>query len=411
MTYRQEMHRLTGSIAALLSAGTVPGDDVRAALAGHVALVELLNTVHHDLAPSGEGAVALLGRLLRDQPRRTEQPLSDVLAADAASAAGQHWREVAKSATLAEHYWRTAVPFTRPQGDAAWTEMADIAALSRAVATLDGDVAESLNHVGRWQDAATYRTAAQSGLRGVAGEVQALAATGPLPPAADLRPRATRTLLLVRRPDDLPAALRQLGHLAATATAINPAHVGFACRAVAETALVAAAGHQKFEQPAAEKALRLQAAQLAKAAGQTRGVAAIDRGDILTLQQAQEIHLQIVRMRDLRQTAGASLSTDLGAAVNSAFIGLQQTVDHQLGSGRWLTRKHETGYLDWGKVRGPWDTPELHKTLTGIEHATAQATASPTGPPVAAVLDSALPRRTAGTALRPQLHEARPRSR
>ena len=406
MTYRQEMHQLAVSVSALLTDGaTVPGDDVRAALVGHLAMVELLSAVHHDLAPPDGDPIAVLGRMLREQPRRLDQPLTYVLAAQAACTAGQHWRETAKAATLAEHYWRTAVPFSRPHGDAAWTEIADIAALSQAVAALDLDIADSFNRVGRWQDAAIYRSAGQSGLRVAAIEAQALAATGLLPAAADLLPDPVRTVLSVRRPDELPAALRRLSHLAATSTTISPQHVGLACRAVAEASLLAAAGFQRAGQPKAEAASRRQAAELAKAAGHTRGVAAIDPGDPRALQQAQEIHLQLVRMRELHQVPGATLAGELGAAVNSAVVGLQQTVDQQLNTGRWLIRICEKGHLDWARARGDWETPALHASLASITQspAIAASTSCVVDRPTA-VLNPALQVRRAGPRTRPHLN-------
>jgi hypothetical protein len=52
---------------------------------------------------------------------------------EASGRAGQLWREVAKAATLAQHDWYQALPASRPSGEAAWSEAADVATVAEVI--------------------------------------------------------------------------------------------------------------------------------------------------------------------------------------------------------------------------------------------------------------------------------------
>jgi len=213
MTYRQEMGRLAREIAKLLSeGGRVPGEDVRAALAGHSSVVGLLRAVQADMAATEWRGVTDLSQELARQPRINDQPLTSIIQRPTASRAGELWARVAKTATIAENEWHQSTLASRPYGNAAWSEIADIASLSEAIGLLDGDIADSLNAAGRWRDAADFR-ASQSGLIAIAQEVRRLAGTGPLPTAKDLQPITPETVILAPTQHVIPEALEHLAVL------------------------------------------------------------------------------------------------------------------------------------------------------------------------------------------------------
>ncbi len=198
MTYREEAGLVSLTVHELLTDGaTAPSADLPAALAGHASLVAMLTELHthltdgvrpprrEDVTELERRPIALLGKMLKNQPSIIDQPFSDILQSQPAGAAGKAWRELAKSATLAQFEWQHARPETLPRGDAAWSEIADLAYLAEAVAILDVDVADSLSAAGRFSEASRFRAAGTSGLRLAAREVHE---TSPLPAACPQTP-------------------------------------------------------------------------------------------------------------------------------------------------------------------------------------------------------------------------------
>jgi len=113
-----------------------------------------------------ERPVPLLGRSLRELPdlAQAASPI-DLQATPAASVAGAHRRAVARSATLAAHYWDTADPDTRPRAVAVHTEIAQIAALAEGLAAVGQALAQHLRAAGRNGTALDFarRTSRRSG--------------------------------------------------------------------------------------------------------------------------------------------------------------------------------------------------------------------------------------------------------
>jgi len=250
MTYRQEMGCLARELGHLLSeGGRVPSIDLPAAVAGHSAVVSLLRAVHADVVrPEWTGATRL-GPPLFNQPTPTLQPLKPTPPGPAATAAGQLWRTVAEWATAAQYEWHQSSLASRPSGKAAWSEVADLAAMAEAVAHLNGDIADSLAEAGRWEDARALRSS-QPELLDTARKVRLAAATGPLPAASDLRPAGSGEILLVPTPEALPSAMNRLASLVTQAENLPPAQVHLISGVVAETATAAARALRQPGDPA-----------------------------------------------------------------------------------------------------------------------------------------------------------------
>jgi hypothetical protein len=121
---------------------------LQAALSGRAATLDLLVSVHREVAGQspdavqltmadlGRHPVAVLGRALRDHPRiHADLSPTGVHALEQSTEAGRTWLSASRHALVAHHDWLGDwAPMT---GDAAWSVLADVAALSRAIAVLD----------------------------------------------------------------------------------------------------------------------------------------------------------------------------------------------------------------------------------------------------------------------------------
>ena len=375
MTYREHVHALSTAMSTLLrDGGQVAAADLDQALASQTALVRLLHTVHADVTgivhPSTrpdlrgleEAPVALLSRMLRDHPATADLPISAAAAVSAASPAGELWRQIGRHATVAEHDWRTALPASRPTGDARWTETADIAALSEGLAVLSGDLADSLASAGRLTDADRFRRASTSGLASTAGAVRRLAQAGPTPAPADVTATASRRVIVVRDAEHLPAALHRLGHLLRSATDIAPAHVQLVARALATAALAGAQGLTAgVESTQAAGTLRRHADRLADVTASPRRVAALVPGDPAPLAQAQQIHQGIATARRNGWQPTPEQAVAIGRGVAEATDALDTVVGRQIAEKRWLTPKDgaQPGLPEWQPIAWPAPEPEL----------------------------------------------------
>jgi hypothetical protein len=419
MTYREEMSRLAHALGRLLTdGGTVAASDIPAAVAGHASTVALLSELHADLTGAAPGPhwqtvtelerhpVGLLGRVLSHQPRVTDQPFSQVLQALPAGPAGRHWREVAKAATLAQYDWQRAAPQTRPTGDAAWSELADVAHLAEAIAVLDGDIADSLSAAGRLKEASDFRQAGRSGLRVVAREVRELASTGFLPEGPEVRATRHTRVLITTDPAELPASLRRLDDLVVGAHNITPVQVSMVSRVLAESASTAARTIEEIGASGPAKALRQQAAQLAEASGLTRRVIALAPGETSVGTQAQVIHDLLTRLQRRGNTLTADVARAVADAVPTLTTSLTMAAEHQLRTERWLIPVEGVAGQAWGPRRETDEAPALLQALrqaspqvSGSDHAVIQQpqaiTQSPVPPRVA--LEKPLHKRSAWT--------------
>ncbi|MBK8075392.1 MAG: hypothetical protein IPK24_07455 [Kineosporiaceae bacterium] len=312
MTYRTNMSELAATLARSITAGSpIPDSDLDVALTGYQATLDLLRGIHRDLTGSSQHAtprliseaernpVGLLGTLLADIPRLAPLSPTEALTQPTRSGAGARWQQVTRNAVLAAGAWDAAGPTAHPTGQAAWTELADIAALTQGVLAASDDLATSLTHAGRHSDADAVKMDRQSGL-GVAAEHTGRRATTtqphvtvnlpprrPPPPAAPQRPRPTRGV----PPTHRPPARRQ-------------------CRGARDVELIAltiaTAAHQG-SQPLARTGLphdaalagvlREHAELLARASDTTRRLATIAPSDPRPLAQAQGIHQLLAGMR------------------------------------------------------------------------------------------------------------------
>lgn len=136
---------------------------------------------------------------------------------------GSTWAGVRRHAALADHEWAQRAP--TPTGDARWSAVADVAAITHAVAVLDHDLlAAARTHPRPDRDVVEALTRSTiSGLRVAASEAGAIAAAGPLPdwrvPGPELH--ATR-VLVVRSPGHVLAAQKRLTALISGNDTLGP---------------------------------------------------------------------------------------------------------------------------------------------------------------------------------------------
>jgi hypothetical protein len=427
MTYREHMHALAVAMSDLLrDGGQVAPADLDLALTAHATVVQLLQTMHRDvtgIAHSPEPAnlgglerhpVAVLGRVLRNQPQLASVALSDVAAAVGDPAANA-WRDVARHAAVAAHDWQTATPGSRPRGEAAWSEIADVAALSESVAVLTQDLAAVAARTDRRGLADRLSDAATSGLAPAAVAVRTLAESGPTPRGGETVPTPTRLILRVRVPEHLPAGLDRLAHLIRTSSAISPIHLQLVARVLGAAArasgdALADAGHA-FD--TAARSLREHAGALLAVASAPHRVVILEPSDPGALAQAQQL---LDKLRDAArsgQPLPAALARDIGRAASEATAALATAVDDQVRTRRWLTPSEaaEPHELAWTPVVAGPPEPELVRA-TWNARATATAALAELrtdGQPTRwasprEVLAKALASRTAATATTRPLH-------
>ena len=402
MTYRQEMDDLSRHLGQLLvDGGRVPAADLPAALGAHAAVVHLLRDVHGDIthlagsrlpphvAEAERNPVALLGHLLRESPTTTDSPLTDTLAARAESPAGERWRAVTRAATLAQHDWIDATPSTRPAGDAAWSEIADVAHLAEGLTVLRADLADSLAGAGRLAEAATMRRASQSGLRLVAHQVAKLAATGPLPAAPDLVPRPPDRVLVVQSPQALPEAFRRLSGMLQSAKDLSPGDVALIAEVAGHGAVAAAQTLSASGDPYGADLLRRHAEQLATVAeGSTRRVAALTPGDQRPLEQAQQVYGHLTSLRRRGESLTAVEASTFARRIPEVTVALSEAAHRQVRGGRWFTPAEgfRLGRPDWTVIVAASQEPRMLEALrtasAQAEHLSQNVNPSPTQSPV-----------------------------
>lgn len=367
MTFDDDMAALGTTVGRLLvREERVPADQLDLATTGHACLIGLLVKLHHDVTGlSGYAAghrslhelerhpVALLGTLLRDPPMITRVSLGDALA-EPRSSVQMLWADLARHATLAHHEWTTADPRSWPRRDAAWSVIADVAALAEGSAHLSGDLAASLSAAGRDDEAGQFLAAARSGLRLAAREVTTLALSGPTS-ATELVPKDPRLVVRVRSADDLPMALRRATALVRQAKYVSPLSVSRLGVAHARTMLSAADALERScigstSLPELATSLREHAGLVAAAARPQRGVATIHPDDRAPLAQLSEIRQLLVAHGDEWPSAhgdDVDVLVRFSRAVPEMTAALRDLTARQIVSGRWLTQQPSGRWRRW----------------------------------------------------------------
>ncbi len=336
---------IAADLAQLLDANTASQPlsvaDVEAAAGAHAALVALLARVHrdvagtynHDAAPSlrlaDEHPVAALGSLLQRHPLLAGAALTDSLL-DATTPPGQHWASMGRHVALAEHAWTTTHPSTLPRGDAAWAVVADVAAMTQVLATLDRDLAGHLQRQGRSADAEQLRRAAGSGLRVVAAEVQSVATSGPLP--AQRWTPALLTVTPVASTEDLARGQARLADLLRSAPVLTPQDVRTV--ALQQLRLVLTAAESTAEPRLRAELMRL-AVTLDPATTRRPRVRSVDEPDpwaSAPVRQAQVLHWFVSAKSD----PSPALATTVASTATVVVDALSSAAARNLAQGRWL---------------------------------------------------------------------------
>ena len=401
MTFAQETHQLAVHLARLLAAPGAPLDETgyHQALLARGTTLALARDVHQQVVGSGQGpsttriwgVVSALSKHLSDHQGLTSGlSVTQVLAATSATPAGEKWRHAARYALLADHDWREGRhPAWAPAR--AWAALADAAALTEAVATLDHDLARTAKSLGRDSDAAVLRRSAASGLRGAAVEAQALARFGPLAAVhiSSTRP-APGQIVMVGSDADLPAAGSQLFTALTGAAHLRPEHaVQIALGQARGAAVLASAlgtapaavndrGVQQLATALQEAARTL--GQVATAPGRT---ASLGLGDPRPLMQAGELLRYLVRPDGGRRRDTGAL-VDYARTVPDVVTALFNVARRQTTEGHWLVPSHASA-TTWSRFQVGLRAPALLTAAPAVLAATSQvgeaAGALGTGPP------------------------------
>ena len=347
MSFVDDLDDVTRAVARLLARQyVVPPADLDAAAAGHGALVQLLQQLHQDVTGLSPHAahgrtvdelerhpVALLGRLLADQPRLPSGSLTDLLAAHR-SPQQLLWTDLARAATLAHHEWTTSDPRSYPTGDGAWTVVGVVARLAEALPALDDDLAASLEAAGCEVEACALRKAGHGGLAPTAREVAALARSGGDGPI-ELVPREPRQVIVVLRPSDLPRALRRVASLIEGSRHLSPQHVERLAVAHVRTMLWIADGLEGQTAGSIAASLREHARVVVEAARVHRRLASLHPSDGAPLAQFSQVR-QMTSVRDSKRMPLEALGRMASHAM-AVTEALAMAVRTALRQGRWLT--------------------------------------------------------------------------
>lgn len=410
MTYRDTMSELAATLARTITAGSpIPERDLDVALTGYQATIDLLRGIHRDLTGSSQQAtprliseaernpVGLLGTLLADIPRLAPLSPTEALTQPTRSGAGARWQQITRNAVLGAAAWDAAGPAGRPSGDAAWTELADIAALAQGVVAASDDLAGSLARAGRHTDAEAVRMVGQSGLGVAAEHTGRRAATTAQHPAFTLHlpPGPATSPLLPRGPHDLPEAFRRLTELLHKAAAVAPRDVELIALSIATAAHIGSQSLTRTGIPqdaALAGVLREHAELLARAHDTTRRLATIDATDPRPVAQAQAIHQLLAGMRRSTTIPTADVVRGYAAELTALTTTLDDVTRRQLDTGRWLTPlEGQTMAPSWGRADRLTTEPRIAQQI----RAAADHLGSPTARRV-------LPKAAPGTSTSPR---------
>jgi hypothetical protein len=317
-----------------------------------------------DVAEIERRTVQLMGRLLNDLPRLEQAAPTDIQAAPATSQAGLCWRAVAIAATVAQHDWSTATPSTRPTGDRARGEIAQIAELTEGLAAAGEDLAGHLRAAGRTLDAARLHQACTSGLRVAAAAARQASLPEQPPGLAELAHPPSRLVVIVRRPSHLPEALRRLAAHIKSATHLSPQHVQLIARATATAALASNRVLSATGRTEATEALQAHAHLLAQVTGASKDVASITPSDPAPLAQAQQIYLQLSRGNAVHLSAGDA--SKIGDTIPAVTRALADRATRELTRGAWLIRSQAVpgSALTWRRASTATESPLMLARLS-----------------------------------------------
>lgn len=364
MSYAVESCALAGGLSRLLAHGSTELDSIgyAQALIARSATLTLAADVHREVAGIRRHAVgrtvtdlenhpvAVLGRVLSEQPRpRPQLAPTDALNATSLTTAGRQWGAAARHAILAHHEWLTGLRRAWAPVQA-WTALADVAALAEAVTVLDRDLTIAATSLGRGEDAAELASAAASGLRLTAAQVQTLARAGPLAAwPIDRIPLERGRVHQVTSTADLPQAQANLVSLLSQTRSLRPEHANQIAIGQARNATtIARTLHELTDRDngrhiqALADSLDAIARPLLAAGDRPQRTASLHPADPRPLHQAGELTRHLTRHGSARPTPGDSTPDDISALVSyaghirSVVRALTDAAGREVLTGRWL---------------------------------------------------------------------------
>lgn len=367
-----------GLAGLLVERVRVPDPVLPAALAARNEVRALLEVLAYDGALGRKAATADLSELVRN-PTGTFNRLRqatpvidnpgahDLLAASGRTAVEAAWLGVHRHAIVAGHEWATADRASRPRGAAAWSLVADGAAIATATLHLEVDVEAALRRAGRTGDADRLEQARTSGLDRAIREVMLLARSGDLPDPPPLRRPGVPNPVAVYT----PALQREGGRRLVAqldAEQLSPRAMRAVLTEHARTLMTAGA---ILGDGGLSDGLSDLAREVMVAARRLQATASVEPTGRRAVIQAQQLHAFIAseRHRDPRPEVAIEAAHQAHATLSA----LVRRATADVSAGRWLV-------ADGERHDGPlWVTADMgdHKpdVLTRLAH--ARTTAAP----------------------------------
>lgn len=369
MSYESDLARFASRVADMISEPPrLNAADLPIADAARLAIRRWCRQVLADLAPNdmprdtglanlATNPVGTLRRLLEvdPEPFGGADPTNVAFDRTVVSDGGQQWKTLRVEAVLVAHGWASATPETRPDGDARWSVIADVAAIAEAAAMLDRDLAR-LHPRAAESGSAQHRIRDTWEIVAVAEHVRHHAARGALPPPEPLR--SSRLLpLRVQSPEGITPALGRLAELIADARHLRPETVSALAGAHWRTMLALAETIEARTSPADSlaKAMRVNAAALRRMQQAAREVVSIDHPDPRPMRQANQIRRVLTDAE--QHPAGTRTAAILLQAVRPALEvvpALRAAIEKEVDAGRWYTRT-QPGSTTWAPTNSTAD--------------------------------------------------------
>jgi hypothetical protein len=411
MSFVPELERSVRALTQLAAAGTssLTRDELDIALSGRRAVIGLMSTVLDDVLglPRIDGPVTLanvalhpvlgLSGALRQYPIPPTAlgPLAAFMQ-EPQTTAGRAWRDLARHATLAQDHWTTGQPRDLDH-TAAWTAVADVAAMASLLSEVDTDLLRTVKTLtGRTDTVLELERTTETGLGMIAREVARLADAGPLNDASPDRtpPETAARVLQVGDAHELVPAVRQVGILLRDAQHNSPdlmrrVVIGHA-RACAAFADVFQGVSDEHNQAAA--LLREHETRLTASVERCWPIATVDRPDKRAEHQITEV-LSTLRMTKASEITAAVEPKAILAAIAATTRDMTAAVRRHLFRGQWLTPHSDSApvrsrtwerYASWQRVNSHTTLPrQISRLLETRDHAALLAPPEepPAGPP------------------------------
>jgi hypothetical protein len=376
VTYEQATSRLGLALARLLELDDpVPDEVLDRALAARVAALTLVRTWQHEgrlgtgtanrsIEEFASNPVAVLNALRDRVPEAPAPPDEHRLLVDEPDTpTARTWASVHRNAVTATHLWNASDPRTRPHPATSWPLVADAAAITRAVLSLDPHIAAAARRVDR-DDAAALDDPRSPAVILLSEHVERIAAAGPLLGPAPIEPATAPNPLIVRGPLSHREAGRRLV-IQLDRAHLNPPALQ---NVMNRQALILAEAAQLVAQPQIAGRLARHAQQVTLAAKTLSAVAGGDHDvDRRAPAQAQLIAAYLTGAH-LQALDRPEVGLDVARQAGPTMLAIGRAIRRQIRTGRWWVADgsdHDKPL--WVRARIDVDPPDILAKLDALD--------------------------------------------